>query len=136
MDKSLEKAYAKIVELVKSGRVGTPQVCVCSVNTDEQGEDFLHRIEAELSLVATIFDNAKIDKETRKLLDKPYLHGFIVHEYKNGCIARCTYTSAPTGNSTTFTVYGNDGEIRYDMQTDKILVFEQIPDHQGEVVAF
>ena len=132
VDKSLENAYAKILTIIQSGRIGTPQVCVCSVNTDEQGEALAQRMNVELSLITTIFGCAEVDKETRKLLNEPYLHGFISREYQNGCIARCTYTSAPTENNTTFTVYGSDGEIRYDTQTGKFITFIQSPDYEGD----
>ncbi len=135
MEKALTVVYQEIEKLVQSGRVGTPQVCVFSVNGNSS-QEFEERIAAELMLADGLFGNASVVKEERAFEGKPYLHGFIAREYENGAIARYTYTAAPTKASTALTVYGTDGEIRYDTQTGKILTFDQIPDHQGETLTY
>ena len=132
MNGRLENVYEEILAIIKSGRLGVAQVCVCSVNVEERKEDLLWRAERELALITAIFDDIAVDKETCKWIEKPYLHGFITREYDNGCIARCTYTAAPITNDTAFTVYGTKGELRYDTASGKITLFEQKPDCEGK----
>lgn len=136
MEKALTVVYQEIEKLVQSGRIGTPQVCVLSANGDNSLWEFGKRTIAELALMDRLLGNVRLSKEERIFEEYPYLHGFVAREYENGAIARYTYTAAPTKTSTALTVYGTDGEIRYDTQTGKIFTFDQVPDHQGEALTY
>ena len=131
MEKNLEVVYAEILKIVKSGNLGKPQVCVCSVNISL--EEIERRLALDLKLVSEIFENEKVKNESVEFVDEPYKHGFVTQEFENGNLARCTYTSAPIAESVAFTVYGTDGELRYDTKNGEILVYKQIPDDIGEV---
>ena len=131
MGRNLEVVYAEILKISQSGNLGTPQVCICSVNTSS--EEIEHRLALDLKLISEIFKNEKLKNESVEFIDEPYKHGFVSREFENGNLARCTYTAAPIAESVAFTVYGTDGELRYDTKNGEILVYKQIPDDIGEV---
>ncbi len=131
MERKLEVVYAEILKIVKSGNLGKPQVCVSSVNTNS--EEIERRLALDLQLISEIFATERVEKESVEFVDEPYKHGFVTREFENGNLARCTYTAAPIAESVAFTVYGTDGELRYDTKNGEILVYKQIPDDIGEV---
>ena len=131
MSEKLTETYAKIRKIVESEKIGIPQVCVISVNTVLTGEEFERKRQQELLLMSDVF-KSNVDKERVCSLNKPYVYGFVAREYKNGSIGRYTYTSAPIAENTQITVYGTDGELRFNSETAKIVIYPQVPDHVGE----
>ncbi len=126
------KAYAAILDVEKKGEIGVPQVCVISVNTQLKGKALEEKIANELSLISAVCKSG-LDKETVVSYAFPYAYGFVAREYQNGNIGRYTFTCAPQAESTQITVYGTDGELRYDSATGEIRIYPQIPDHIGRV---
>jgi hypothetical protein len=131
MEKGLGKIYVDILEICNGGKIGTPQVCVISTNTLLTGELLKEKMADELSLISAVC-KGDLDKEKCVEHKQPYAYGFISREYKNGNIGRYTYTSAPIAVNTQITVYGTDGELRFDSATMQILLFAQVPDYIGD----
>ena len=131
MDKKVLIAYAKIVKIIESGKIGTPQVIVFSVNDNGDKVQVCNKIFEELTLADGIF-NCKIKNKKSTFVEQPFMHGFIVREYEKGQILRYTLTATPANCNTYLTVFGNDGEIRYDLQSGKIFTLKQIPDYVGD----
>lgn len=124
------KAYAAILAVANGGEIGVPQVCVISVNTQLKGKALEEKIANELSLLSAVCKSG-LDKETVVSNVFPYAYGFVAREYQNGNIGRYTFTCAPQAENTQITVYGTDGELRYDSATGEIRIYPQIPDHIG-----
>lgn len=131
MKRALNQAYANILKISESGRIGTPQVCVISVNTTLTGKALDEKMFDELSLMSAVCKSG-VQKEKRTAFTQPYAYGFVAREYENGNIGRYTYTAAPVAENTQITVYGTDGELRFDSATMQILLFAQVPDHTGD----
>jgi hypothetical protein len=131
MQNEFSKVYAQIRNIAQSGRIGTPQVCVISVNTRLNEQDFNEKKEMELALMTDVLQS-KTDKEKVLTFKSPYAYGFIAREYKNGNIGRYTYTISSAKENTQITVYATDGELRFDSETGKILLYPQVPDCVGE----
>ena len=127
-------AYAAILDVGNGGEIGVPQVCVISVNTQLKGKALEEKIANELSLISAVCKSG-LDKETVASYASPYAYGFVAREYQNGNIGRYTFTGAPQAESTQITVYGTDGELRYDSATGEIRIYPQIPDHIGRAYA-
>jgi predicted dehydrogenase len=136
MYKLLNEAYVEITNIVESGRIGIPQICVLSVNDHDCQQNSTKRMETELALLSRLIGNSTLKNEERLFNPQPYIHGFVAREYENGAIIRYAYTAAPSKNITSLNVYGTNGEIRFDTETGEILVFKQIPDHQGEPLLY
>ena len=132
MNKEFGKVYADILAVCNSGKIGTPQVCVISTNTLLTGELLKEKMADELSLISAVC-KGDLDKEKCVEHKQPYAYGFISREYKNGNIGRYTYTSAPIAENTQITVYGTDGELRFDSATMQIVLFAQVPDYTGDI---
>lgn len=133
MNNQNQTAYAKIVQLVERNIIGKPQIIIVSVNTLKKGQTLIDKICSELTLCDGII-NGQIKNQSVKLSHQGYAHGFISRQYCGGQILRYTYTCAPVQESTQITVYGNDGEIRYFSETDKIFTLKQIPDYVGDEI--
>ena len=88
--------------------------------------------EKGLEPLAEAIFNCKIKNKKSTFVEQPFMHGFIVREYEKGQILRYTLTATPANCNTYLTVFGNDGEIRYDLQSGKIFTLKQIPDYVGD----
>ncbi len=136
MNETLFNAYDEIKQIVKSGRIGNVQVCVFSVNDKNLDDNFFSQLDYELDYASNLFSSKKVVNEDKQFLQTPYMRGYVSREYENGEILRYIFTSANVDTSVTFTVYGTGGEIRYDALTNKVVVFDLIPDHQGERITY
>lgn len=127
----MKNCYTQIVEIIKSGKFGKPQVLNCSVNVQENETDCAEII-LELIAFCDCVMNATVDKEHRELEKKPYTHGFVSREYVDGGIARLSFTVTPIADVVNINVFLSDGELRFNSKTDKLVTFIQSPDYKGD----
>lgn len=120
--------YAKMVQLVESGKYGKPQVINCYVNTLKTGEELVNFVRNQLCLMDGII-GSPVDKESVNFFDGQYKNGFVVREYVNKCLLRYTFASAPMSEREEIIVYATDGEVRLDGVAGKIETLIQYPDY-------
>lgn len=132
MARDLREYYSKILKIAASGKLGKVQVCIFSENVLLSAEDTEERIGEELLFAEKILNQKQI-REYRDFSNEPYRHGTIAREYDGGAIVRYTYTAAPMKESVFITLYGSDGELRFDGESGKITTYIQSPDYPGDV---